>query len=124
MSRREAIYGCLALLGLLGTWFFNVDYISAGGAIDPVAWIRLGFVNPAAASMTIDLLVAFAVFVFWTLAEARRLGMRGAWSYPALGLLVAFAFAFPLFLLMRERRLRSLASARPLTQGPAAEGDA
>jgi hypothetical protein len=31
-----------------------------------------------------------------------------AWAYLALTFLVAFAFACPLFLLMRERRLREI----------------
>jgi hypothetical protein len=37
--------------------------------------------------------------------EARRLGMRFAWAYVALGMLVAFACAFPLFLFVREGAL-------------------
>jgi hypothetical protein len=38
--------------------------------------------------------------------EARRLEMRRAWFYVVTTFLVAFAFACPLFLLMRELRLR------------------
>ena len=114
MSAREAAYAGLALLGLLGTWYFNIQYVAQGGAFNPAAWLRLGFVNPAAASLTVDLLVAFATFILWTVLESRRLRMRAGWLYPVLGLLVAFAFALPLFLLLRERHLRFQDRARSL----------
>ncbi|MCC6854689.1 MAG: DUF2834 domain-containing protein, partial [Microbacteriaceae bacterium] len=42
--------------------------------------------------------------------ESRRLGMRGAWLYIVLSGLTAFAFTFPLFLAMRQRRLTAIAT--------------
>jgi hypothetical protein len=41
--------------------------------------------------------------------------MRAPWAYPVAGLVVAFAFAFPLFLLLRERALD--ADRRPVAAG-------
>jgi hypothetical protein len=41
-------------------------------------------------------------------AEARRLQMRGLIWYILATFLVAFAFACPLFLLFRERKLQKL----------------
>lgn len=118
MSRREAVYALFAIVGLIGTWIFNAQYAVQTDGFDPVEWLRLGFVNPAAASLTIDVLVAFAVFIVWALAESRRIGMRHGWLYPVLGLLVAFAFAFPLFLLLRERYLRTMSSLEPSAPKP------
>lgn len=123
MRAREAAYAGLALLGLLGTWYFNIQYVAQGGGFNPAAWLRLGFVNPAAASITVDLLVAFATFLVWTVLEARRLGMPVAWLYPVIGFLVAFAFAFPLFLLMRERHIRVQHGLRSLQSGSGVERD-
>lgn len=123
MRAREAAYAGLALLGLLGTWYFNVQYVAQGSGFNPAAWLRLGFVNPAAASITVDLLVAFATFLVWTVLEARRLGMPAAWLYPVIGLLVAFAFAFPLFLLMRERHIRVQHGVHSLESGSGVERD-
>jgi predicted alpha/beta superfamily hydrolase len=40
--------------------------------------------------------------------EGRRLGMKHLWAYIALGFVTAFAFVFPLFLGMRELRLRRI----------------
>ncbi|MBG6212089.1 hypothetical protein RCH23_000003 [Cryobacterium sp. CAN_C3] len=40
--------------------------------------------------------------------EGRRLQMRFVWAYVVLIPIVTFAFAFPLFLAMRERALTSM----------------
>lgn len=50
-------------------------------------------------------LVAIAAVVFM-ISEARRLGMKRVWIYILLSGVTAMAFTFPLFLAMRERRLR------------------
>jgi len=42
--------------------------------------------------------------------EARRLKMRNWWAYILLTFLIAFAFACPLFLMLRELKLQSLAN--------------
>ncbi len=107
MSGREATYAGLALLGLAVPWLFNLQYAAQGGnLLDLVGFFSQGFVNPAASSLTVDLVIAYAAFALWAIPEARRLGMRAGWFYPLLGFFVAFACAFPLFLFMRERRLR------------------
>ena len=112
MSGREAAYAALALLGLVCTWHFNLQAFGPGSTLDLVGFYRLGFVNPASSSLTVDLIVAFVAFAVWVVPEATRLGMRRGWAYPLLGFFVAFAFAYPLFLLLRERRLRHAAPAR------------
>ena len=106
MSGREAVYTTLAVLGLTLTWYFNLQVFQPGSTTDMVGFFRLGFANPASSSLTVDLLVAFVAFAFWVVPEAARLGMPRGWIYPLLGFFVAFAFAYPLFLLLRERRLR------------------
>jgi hypothetical protein len=112
MSGREAVYGFLALLGLIIPSAFNAQYVSQGGRFyDIMEFLKLGFVNPASSSLTADLIVAFTAFAIWAVPESRRIGMRRGWIYPVLGVFIAFAFAFPLFLLQRERHLRRLTSA-------------
>ncbi|MBW3671142.1 MAG: DUF2834 domain-containing protein [Acidobacteria bacterium] len=107
MRSREAVYTLLALAGLIAPWYFNIRYAAQGGSLlDLGGAIRLAFANPVSSSLSVDVLIAFAVFIVWVLPEARRIGMRAGWIYPVLGFLIAFAFAFPLFLLMRERHLR------------------
>ena len=100
-------YLALALIGLVGTWLFNAfaivqmrdylgDLVSSG---------------PAVSSITVDLLVVAVAGCVLIVAESRRLGMRRAWWYIVLSGVTAFAFTFPLFLAMRQRRITHLARA-------------
>jgi hypothetical protein len=105
---RQWIYAALALTGFLGTLAFNLRFVREAGGFDVVAFVAGGFANPAAGSLTVDLLVALAAFLVWSFVEARRLGMRHWWVVLVVTFTVAFAVAFPLFLLARDRRLETL----------------
>jgi hypothetical protein len=106
---RTILYGLLALAGAAVTWYFNIRFmIEAGGAFSLATFIKDGFSNPAAASLASDVSLGAVVFLLWLPFEARRLGMKLWWVYAVLTLGVAFACAFPLFLLMRERRLEQI----------------
>lgn len=107
MSVREICYAVLAVLGLVGPWFFNLQFMAQNpGSFDLLAFFGEGFTSAATSSMTVDLFIAFAAFAIFVVAEARRVGMRYGWAYVVLGFFVAFACAFPLFLCLRERHLR------------------
>lgn len=99
-------YAVLAVAGLIGTWTFNAlaivqlrDYLG-----------DLVTSGPAVSSITVDLLVVAVAGCVFIVSESRRLGMRRAWLYIVASGLTAFAFTFPLFLAMRERRLAALGS--------------
>jgi len=95
------VYLALAIVGLIGTWTWNIQAIMA--ASDFIGdWTMSG---PAVSSLTTDLLVVAIAGSVFIIVEARRLGMKAGWAYVVLGLVTAFAFTFPLFLAMRERRL-------------------
>jgi len=96
---RQTAYGVLAAVGLVGTWYFNLTY--TGEASYLAAW----FANAASSSAAVDLLVAFTAGSIFMVVEGRRRGMRAPWLYVVFGAVLAFAFTFPLFLLMRERAL-------------------
>jgi hypothetical protein len=74
--------------------------------LTPQAWVTGGFTNALTGSITSDFLIGTTPVLVWMVIEARRLEMRRAWFYVVTTFLVAFAFACPLFLLMRELRLR------------------
>jgi hypothetical protein len=94
-------YLLLAIVGLVGTWSFNIAAIVQ--LRDFVGdWVNSG---PAVSSLTVDLLVAAVAGSILIIVESRRLGLRGGWIYVVLAGLTAFAFVFPLFLAMREREL-------------------
>ena len=103
---RSVAYAVLAVVGLVGTWYFNLAHGSdLGGYL--AGW----FANAASSSASVDLIVAFVAGSVFMVAEGRRFGMRLAWIFPVVGLVIAFAFAFPLFLFLRERRLAATAPA-------------
>ncbi len=98
------LYGGLAVAGAAIPWYFNLEHISAGGGI--AGFVSEGFLTAATSSITVDVLVAAATFFAFVVYESRRIGMSHAWAYVLVALVVAFACAFPLFLLMRERHVR------------------
>ena len=105
---RQIVYGVLAVVGLVGTWYFNLTY--SGEASYLAAW----FANAASSSAAVDLLVAFAAGSIFMITEGRRLGMRAPWLYVVFGAVLAFAFTFPLFLLLRERALQRTSAGDPV----------
>ncbi|WP_137845840.1 DUF2834 domain-containing protein [Microbacterium sp. 2FI] len=101
------VYAGLAVAGLVGTWFFNAlaivqlrDFIG-----------DLVTSGPAVSSITVDLLVVAVAGSVFIIVEARRMRMRFGWLYVVGAGITAFAFTFPLFLAMRERRKTELARA-------------
>ena len=90
----------LAIVGLVTAWVLNglavmtgADYLEAWFSL-PVDWV-----------LSVDLLLAAIAGSGFIIIEGRRLGMRNLWLYIALSAITAFAFTFPLFLAMRERKL-------------------
>lgn len=99
----------LALIGLVGTWTYNVIAIIERN--DFVGdWFNNG---PAVGSLTTDLLIMAVAGCAFIVIEGRRLGMRHLWAYIAFSGLTAIAFTFPLFLANRERRLAELGATEP-----------
>ena len=93
-------YAALAVVGLVGTWYFNLTYRGGNYLGD---W----FANPASSSAAVDILVVFVVCAVYYTRESRRLGWR-PWVpvvFGALSLILAVAFTLPLFLALREIRL-------------------
>lgn len=99
-------YGLLAVVGLALTWSYNLAYMRENDGFSPVLFVQAGFVNPAAASLSCDILVVALAASVWMVVEARRVGVRHGWVFVVLGWFVAMAFAIPLFWAVRERRVR------------------
>ena len=110
MSKRERLFALLAVAGLVLTWYHNLHFLAETGSLDIRDFVIACFVNHASASIAWDVSIAAATFLSWSYVEARRLQMARWWLMPVLTFGIALAFAFPLFLLLRERRLRSASS--------------
>lgn len=108
MPVRQAVYLLLLITGVAGTWYYNLQLLDIPGGLSFDAFISAMYANPYTGTISNDLNFAFLTFLFWMIVEARRLGMKHWWGYLLVSFCVAFAAAFPLFLLMRERRLAEL----------------
>ena len=106
-NARFVFFLILSVVGLITAWVFNgiasvtgQNYIDAwfGSAVD---WV-----------LSLDLLIVAIVGSALMIFEGQRLGMKRVWPYIVLSGVTAFAFTFPLFLAMRERRLATIINAR------------
>lgn len=104
-TSKQIVYAIFAIVGICVTWYFNLQAAELNPDFSLSAFIADNYVNPSSASIMNDIAVVCVVFFFWSFFEARKLGMRFWWVYVPLTLVIAIAFAFPLFLLMRERAL-------------------
>jgi hypothetical protein len=99
----------MALCGAVFPWLANAEFIAQyGAAFDLRQFMQLANANPAAQSLSRDLLIGASAFTLWIIVEARRLKMRGLWIVLLGSVTIAFAFAGPFFLFLRERRLLEL----------------
>ena len=111
MTGKQVLFLLLAIAGAVLTWYHNYQYMLVSDGVFSVAdFIAGGMANPAAASLTMDIGIAATTGFIWMFFESRRLGMKYIWAYLISGCFIAFAFAFPLFLMMRERKLAELES--------------
>ena len=98
------VYAALSVVGLVGTWWFNLTYLAtAPGGTYVGDW----FANAASSSAAVDILVAGTAAAILMVVEGHRLGWR-PWVLVLLVLAafaIAVAFVFPLFLALRERTL-------------------
>ena len=107
---RQWIYAVLTITGLIATWYYNLQLLDWPDGISFANFINAMYANPMVGTISNDLIIAFITFLFWLVTEARRLTMPHWWIYIACGFCIAFAFAFPLFLFMRERQMEKLST--------------
>lgn len=100
------LYFAVAIIALLVTWYFNIQFLVQGGSIMPAVFFGAAFANPLTTSITLDVIFAAIVFSIWVVSESKRLGLRRSWVYIVLCFAVALAVAFPLFLGIRALKLQ------------------
>jgi len=96
--RARRALACLALLGLIVPWYFNIRYFLSGGSVAPGVFWRDASVNALTTAITVDVYLAALVFagaVWWE----RR--VRRPWLYVLACFAIGLAFAMPLYLLHR-----------------------
>ena len=102
-NARFVFFLTVSISGLVTALVFNgiasvtgQDYLGAwfGSAVDLV--------------LSTDLLIVAIAGSAFMIFEAKRLGMKRVWLYILASGVTAFAFTFPFFLAMRERKLAHL----------------
>jgi hypothetical protein len=104
-NTKQIFYAIMAIVGVSATWYFNLQAMELDPNFSFTSFVRDNYVNPSSASIANDIAVILVVFFFWSFFEARRLGIKHWWVYVPLSIGIALAFAYPLFLLMRERAI-------------------
>ena len=103
------LYLALAVAGGVLPWLANLAFLKQyGPSFDIGLFVGLANDNPASQSLSRDLAVGATAVTIWMVSESRRIRMRGLPWVLLSCVTVAFAFGAPLFLHLRERRLREL----------------
>jgi hypothetical protein len=109
-SRVSAIaltYLALAILGAASTWTYNTLWmLQVQRAMTAQEFITVGYRGSSLlGSLACDFWVGSLAALVYMVVEGRRIALPRLWLYIVLTFLIAWAFAFPLFLFMRELHL-------------------
>ena len=100
------LYLFLSILGAILPMLANFDFATEyGNSFDIKYFISLANANPAAQSISRDLLVGATAVFIWIVNESRKLSIKNMWIVYIGTFLIAFAFSAPFFLFLRERRI-------------------
>ena len=100
------LYLFLSILGAILPMMANFDFaIEYGNSFDIKNFISLANANPAAQSISRDLLVSATAVFIWIVNESKKLNIKNMWVVYIGTFLIAFAFSAPFFLFLRERRI-------------------
>ena len=100
------LYLFLAILGAILPMMANIDFATQyGNSFDIKNFISLANANPAAQSISRDLLVGATAVFIWIVNESKKLNIKNMWVVYIGTFLIAFAFSAPFFLFLRERRI-------------------
>ena len=103
------LYLLLAILGAILPMLANFDFAREyGNSFDIINFIELANANPAAQSISRDLLVGASAIFIWIINESKKLKIKNMWIVYVGTFLIAFAFSAPFFLFLRERRIIEL----------------
>ena len=100
------IYLFLSILGAILPMMANFDFaVKYGNNFDIKNFISLANANPAAQSISRDLLIGASAVFIWIVNESKKLNIKNMWVVYFGTFLIAFAFSAPFFLFLRERRI-------------------
>ena len=103
------LYLFLSILGAILPMMANFDFaMEYGNSFDIRNFIALANANPAAQSISRDLLVGASAVFIWIVNESKKLNIKNMWIVYVGTFLIAFAFSAPFFLFLRQKRIIEL----------------
>ena len=104
----QYLYLTAAALGTVLPLFFFIPFLWSNGFDIPLFFRQL-FQNQVSSFFGMDVLVSSLALWLFVFSEGRRRGMKNLWAYILCNLLVGVSLALPLFLFVRERKIKSSA---------------
>ena len=105
-SRTERLLLALTVVGFIVPNAFVVAYLSTEG-FDIGGYFSLWTASLPATQLLVDLVIATLALFVWAAVEGPRKQIERWWLCIPATLCVGLCFGLPLFLLMRERALRT-----------------
>ncbi len=105
---KHGFFLILGIIALVTTWPHAFDWMRNGGNIfNPIQFFgdAIG-AGGTAAFLSIDMAIAWLVFMIWVVYDAQRIGMGAKWGWFFVALsYIGISFTFPVYLITRERFL-------------------
>ncbi|MES2682014.1 MAG: DUF2834 domain-containing protein [Pseudomonadota bacterium] len=105
---KHTIFVVLGIAAFFLTWPHAFDWMRAGGNIlNPLAFFGDAIkVGNTAAFLSIDMAIAWLVFMIWVVFDCQRIGMgyKWGWFFVAMSY-IGVSLTFPVYLVVRERYL-------------------
>ena len=106
LTQKDKVFcACMALISIAAlyfTWSNNIAFFQQADNGGIMGFIRDANANPAAASLSWDLLFLTLAACTLMVQEARRWGVRLVWLYIFFAMTIAISVVFPLFLIARQ----------------------
>ncbi len=114
LTPKCALLLLLSTAGLIGTWYYNIQFMITDENVTLMNYLAQTQTTFPAKSFNYDLSIVLVTFFVWYIPDAIQLKIKHWWIFIFLGWLVALAFAFPLYLFFRERRVIALRASQNL----------
>lgn len=98
------LYYVIAIIGLLFTWKYNLEYMAAGGDFFSATLFSDLSVNAVTTSFAVDLTIVNIAFITFVFTSSKKYGIKYPLLYIVLATMVALAFAFPLYLAILTKK--------------------
>ena len=115
-STLEIVYWAVGIASIALGYYFNAQFVAEYAIVSgnpfwgPGSWqqfIQLGYVNPAAASVSQDYTIINLILLpLFTIIDGRRRGIRRPWIFFVSSLFTSCAFAYAFYFATIERQRR------------------